>query len=53
MGLPKDLLKGSGLSLLYGVGIALAIPVLLPAVAAIARPLAKSAIKAYLSSRTP
>ena len=47
MALFDDVLKGWGPSALIGVGVALAAPVLLPALAAGARPLAKTLIKGY------
>jgi Protein of unknown function (DUF5132) len=48
MALFDDVLKGWGPSVLIGVGVALAAPILLPAAATGARPLAKTLIKGYL-----
>ena len=48
MALFDDVFKGWGPSALIGAGVALAAPVLLPALAAGARPLAKTLIKGYL-----
>lgn len=49
MALLDDGLKGWGTGLLIGVGIALAAPVILPAAAAMVRPLAKGLIRGYLA----
>jgi hypothetical protein len=48
MALFDDVLKGWGPTALIGVGVALAAPILLPAAAAGARPLAKTLIRGYL-----
>ncbi|MGA1875618.1 MAG: DUF5132 domain-containing protein [bacterium] len=48
MALFEDMFKGLGTGVLLGVGIALAAPVLFPAVGEVVRPLAKSAIKGGL-----
>lgn len=42
-------MKLSPTGVLVGVGVALVTPIVLPAVAAVARPLAKGAIRGYLS----
>lgn len=44
-----DGLKGAFPSLLVVLGVALAAPIVLPAVAAVSRPLAKTLIKGYLA----
>jgi hypothetical protein len=49
MALFDDVLKSWGPSVLIGVGVALAAPILLPAAATGARPLAKTLIKGYLA----
>jgi len=49
MALLDDLLKGGVSGVLLGVGVALAAPILLPAAATGARPLAKAVIKGYLA----
>ncbi len=43
----KEVVKGVA----FGVGISLAIPIVLPVAFAVARPLTKSAIRAYLNLR--
>jgi hypothetical protein len=43
------IVKNSGKGILIGAGIALATPIILPVVGAIARPLAKGMIRAYFS----
>jgi len=43
----KDLLKGSGTGLLVGVGVALLAPIVVPALAKAARPLAKALLHGY------
>ncbi len=48
MGLFDDGLKTSVPSILVVLGVALAAPIVLPAVAAVSRPLAKSLIRGYL-----
>jgi hypothetical protein len=48
MGLWDDGLKYAGPSLLAVVGTALALPIVLPALAGLARPLTKAAIRLYL-----
>ena len=48
MALFDDVVKGWGPSVLIGVGLALAAPIILPAIGAVARPLAKELIKGYL-----
>ena len=48
MGLFDDGLKSSVPSILVVLGVALAAPIVLPAVAAVSRPLAKALIKGYL-----
>ena len=48
MGLFDDGLKSSVPSILVVLGVALAAPIVLPAVAAVSRPLAKSLIRGYL-----
>jgi hypothetical protein len=48
MALFDDGLKGSVPSILVVLGVAMAAPIVLPAVAAVSRPLAKSLIKGYL-----
>ena len=47
MGLLDDGLKSAGASLLVVLGAAAAAPIVLPALAGIARPLAKAAIRLY------
>ncbi|MEW6659362.1 MAG: DUF5132 domain-containing protein [Thermodesulfobacteriota bacterium] len=49
MGLFEDGLKGSSGSILVILGVALAAPIVLPAVASISRPLAKTLIRGYLA----
>lgn len=49
MALFDDGLKGTVPSLLVILGVALAAPIVLPAVAAVSRPLAKTLIKGYLA----
>ena len=49
MGLFEDGLKGSTGSILVILGVALAAPIVLPAVASVSRPLAKSLIRGYLA----
>jgi hypothetical protein len=49
MGAFDDGLKGTVPSLLVILGVALAAPIVLPAVAAVSRPLAKTLIKGYLA----
>lgn len=49
MALFDDGLKGSVPSILVVLGVALAAPIVLPAVAAVSRPLAKTLIKGYLT----
>jgi len=48
MGLFDDGLKSSVPSILVVLGVALAAPIVLPAVAAVSRPLAKALIRGYL-----
>ena len=48
MALMDDGLKGAVPSILVVLGVALAAPIVLPAVAAVSRPLAKTLIKGYL-----
>jgi hypothetical protein len=48
MALLEDVFKGS--NLWVGIGLAVAAPVIFPAVGAVARPLAKTAIKGYLAA---
>lgn len=48
MALLDDTLSGWGGSILIGVGVALAAPILLPAVGAVIRPVAKGVIKGGL-----
>jgi hypothetical protein len=50
MGLLDSATKGWGGGMLIGVGAALAAPVLLPAAAAVVRPLAKGLIWGYLAA---
>lgn len=45
----SDNLKGAVPSILVVVGVALAAPIVLPAVAAVSRPLAKTLIRGYLT----
>lgn len=45
----NDSLKGAVPSILVVMGVALAAPIVLPAVAAVSRPLAKTLIKGYLA----
>ncbi len=49
MGLFDDGLKGSTGSVLVILGVALAAPIVLPAVASVSRPLAKTLIRGYLA----
>ena len=49
MATPGEGLKGAFPSLLVVLGVALAAPIVLPAVAAVSRPLAKTLIKGYLA----
>ena len=49
MALIDNIVKKAGLPVLVGVGVALVAPIILPAAAALMRPLAKSVIKGYLS----
>ena len=49
MAIFDDGLKGAAPSILVVLGVALAAPVVLPAVAAVSRPLAKTLIKGYLT----
>jgi len=49
MALLDNGLKGSVPSILVVLGVALAAPIVLPAVAAVSRPLAKTLIKGYLA----
>ena len=49
MALLDDGLKGAVPSILVVLGVALAAPIVLPAVAAVSRPLAKTLIKGYLA----
>jgi len=49
MGLLDDGFKGAVPSILVVLGVALAAPIVLPAVAAVSRPLAKTLIKGYLA----
>jgi hypothetical protein len=49
MALFEDGLSGSTKSILVILGVALAAPIVLPAVASISRPLAKTLIKGYLA----
>ncbi len=49
MGLFEDGLKGSTGSILVILGVALAAPIVLPAVASVSRPLAKTLIRGYLA----
>ena len=48
MALLDNVFEGWGSSVLIGVGVALAAPILFPALAAGARPLAKTLVKGYL-----
>jgi hypothetical protein len=48
MALMDDGLKGAVPSILVVLGVAVAAPIVLPAVAAVSRPLAKTLIKGYL-----
>lgn len=48
MALMDDGLKGAVPSILMVLGVAMAAPIVLPAVAAVSRPLAKTLIKGYL-----
>jgi len=48
MALMDDRLKGAVPSILVVLGVAMAAPIVLPAVAAVSRPLAKTLIKGYL-----
>jgi hypothetical protein len=48
MALMDDGLKGSVPSILVVLGVAMAAPIVLPAVASVSRPLAKTLIKGYL-----
>lgn len=48
MALMDDGLKGAVPSILVVLGVAMAAPIVLPAVAAVSRPLAKTLIKGYL-----
>lgn len=48
MALMNDGLKGAVPSILVVLGVAMAAPIVLPAVAAVSRPLAKTLIKGYL-----
>ena len=48
MALFDDVAKGWVPSVLIGVGLALAVPIILPAIGAVARPFAKELIKGYL-----
>ena len=48
MALIDSIVKKAGVPVLVGVGVALVAPIILPAAAALARPLAKSLIKGYL-----
>ncbi|MHB9075463.1 MAG: DUF5132 domain-containing protein [Desulfobaccales bacterium] len=48
MALMEDGLKGAVPSILVVLGVAMAAPIVLPAVAAVSRPLAKTLIKGYL-----
>jgi hypothetical protein len=49
MALLEDGLKGAVPSIMVILGVALAAPIVLPAVAAVSRPLAKTLIKGYLA----
>jgi len=49
MGTFDDGIKGAVPSILVILGVALAAPIVLPAVAAVSRPLAKTLIKGYLA----
>lgn len=49
MALLDDGLKGAVPSILVVLGVALAAPIVLPAVASVSRPLAKTLIKGYLA----
>ena len=49
MALFDDVLEGWGTNVLIGVGVALAAPIILPAIAAAFRPLAKALIKGYFA----
>ena len=49
MALFEDGLKGSTGSILVILGVALAAPIVLPAVASVSRPLAKTLIRGYLA----
>jgi hypothetical protein len=49
MALLDDGLKGAFPSIMVILGVALAAPIVLPAVAAVSRPLAKTLIKGYLA----
>ena len=51
MAIVEDLFKASGTGLLVGVAIALTAPVLLPVVGAVARPVAREAIKGMILLR--
>jgi hypothetical protein len=46
---PRKLLRGPGGNIILGVGVALAVPLLWPVVAAAAKPVAKAGIKGYLA----
>lgn len=48
MALLEDTFKGSNFWI--GIGIAVAVPLILPALGAVARPLAKTAIKGYFAA---
>jgi Protein of unknown function (DUF5132) len=48
MALLDNVFEGWGPSVLIGVGVALAVPILLPTLAVGARPLAKTLVKGYL-----
>jgi hypothetical protein len=49
MALLENTWKGWGPEILIGVGVVLAVPILLPVVAATVRPLAKALIKGYFA----
>jgi hypothetical protein len=49
MALLEDAVKSWGMPALVGVGVVLALPVVLPVVGGALRPVAKAAIKGYLS----
>ena len=49
MALFDDVLEGWGMNVLIGVGIALAAPIILPAMATVFRPIAKTLIKGYFA----